>query len=389
MRLSLLLQREPFGEILEQTMTGYWGEGSDSRLKIHWGKSEISGQVWRGNIYLNFFCVEGVDPACFEIIKREFSHSRKRSRRWIQAAYVQAAVSPPFRNVLSQVEFTVSEDVPLAREQLLIGGNRRMRMIHPAAGKSMVIHKHGFDRLGFDREVFARMGPAAAVAPQFFGLDAGGSSFSEAYFIGTPANRFPPEQQTCYCNEAIARLISEVHRPSLRTVVVADYLDQLTQRLGAFSEKFTNTILPLSKWLNEHAGDASLGLVFSHGDFQDANILISGEVLHIIDWENATERSQLYDLATMSSGVRLAAESVQAWCAQVEQWLQQSNTFPELEVPAAGRDERLVQAVIWWIEEMVFQLEDAEVSSFANVDDAVDRQNLNVQSVHKFLSAQA
>lgn len=387
MRLSLLLQREPFGNILEQTMTGYWGNQSNSSLSVHWGKSEAGGQVWRGNIYLNFFCVEDVDPACFEIIKREFSHSQKRSRRWLQAAYVQAAVRPPFRNWLSQVQFTVSGEVPLAHEQLLIGGNRRMRMIHPSVGKSMVIHKQGFDRLGFDREVTAREGFAAAVAPRFFGLDASGASFSEEYFIGTPANRFSVEQQMGYCHEAKQRLIAEVHRPSLRTVLVSDYVDQLMHRLGKFTETLTDAIQPLSKWFNEHAGDASLGLVFSHGDFQDANILINGEVLHIIDWENATERSQLYDLATMDSGIRLAADSVQAWCAQVEKWLHQSNDFLALEVPALGRDEQLVTAVIWWIEEMIFQLEDAEVSSFVNVDAAIAEQNRNVDVVLKFLIA--
>jgi hypothetical protein len=387
MRLSLLLQREPFGDILEKTMAEYWANQDGTPLSVHWGKSETPGQIWRGNIFLNFFCVDDVDPACFEIIKREFSHSQKRSRRWLQAAYVQAAVRPPFRNWLSQVQFSVSGEVPLAREQLLIGGNRRLRIIYPAAGKSMVIHKQGFDRLGFDREVFARMGPAAAVAPRFFGLDASGASFSEEYFIGTPANRFPVEQQMGYCDDATTRLIAEVHRPSLRMVLVSDYLEQLIHRLGEFSEKLTDAILPLSKWFNEHTGDASLGLVFSHGDFQDANILINGAVLHIIDWENGTERSQLYDLATMDSGIRLAADSVQAWCAQVEKWLHQSNSFPALEVPAQGRDEQLVHAVIWWIEEMIFQLEDAELSSFANVDAAIAEQNLNMDVVLKFLIA--
>ena len=386
MRLSLLLQREPFGEILEQTMSEYWGSAESPR-RVTWGKSEAEGQLWRGNIYLNFFCVDGVDPACFEIIKREFSNSRKRSRRLAQAAYVQAAVRPPVRNWLSQVQFTVSGEVPLAREQLLIGGNRRMRIIHPSAGESMVIHKHGFARLGFDREVSARIGPAAAVAPRFFGMDEGGASFSEEYFIGTPANRFPIDQQVGYCHDATARLIAEVHRPSLRTVLVSDYLNQLIDRIGLFSETLTNAIMPLSKWFNEHAGDASLGLVFTHGDFQDANILINDEVLHIIDWENATERSQLYDLATMASGIRLAAGSVQAWCAQVEKWLHQSNNFPALEVPAQRSDEQLVHAAIWWIEEMVFQLEDAEVSSFANVDAAIVKHSSDVDTVLKFLIA--
>lgn len=384
MRLSLLLQREPFGYILEQTMAGYWGNPSDSPFKtVRWGQSETSGQLWRGNIYLNFFCVDDVDSACFEIIKREFSHSQKRSRRWLQAAYVQAAVRPPFRNLLSQVQFTVSEEVPLACEQLLIGGNRRMRIIHPAAGKSYVIQKEGFSRIGFDREVIAREGYAAAVAPQFFGLDTGGVSFAEEYFIGTPSNRFPSEKQVSYSEEACARLVEHVHQPSLRTVLVADYLDQLAERIKEIEASLVDSIQPLFNWVREHAGNASVGLVFSHGDFQDANILVNGESLHIIDWENATERSQLYDLATMSSGVRLSADSAQSWCDQVEQWVAHADDFPRLEVPAQGSNEMLVCAVIWWIEEMIFQLEEAQASSFAKIDSVIEREKLRLDVVHK------
>ncbi|MDB4445460.1 phosphotransferase [Akkermansiaceae bacterium] len=386
MRLSLLLQREPFGQILEETMSEHWSsEGAD--LKITWGKSEKCAQSWRGNIYLNFFCVDNVDSDCFEIIKREFSHSRKRSRRLLQAAYVQTAIRAPFRNILSQVQFSVSREVPLAHEQLLIGGNRRIRLIHPKAAKSIVIQKKGFSRLGFDREVTARSGLAAAVAPEFFGLDESGESFSEEYFVGTPSNRFPIDQQASYVGTARERLISEVHRPSLRTALISEYFGQLSDSLREFSEEFSTAIVLLERWFSEHVKGASLGLVFSHGDFQDANILANDEVLHIIDWENATERSQLYDLATMDSGMRQTADSVLAWRNQVEKWLFDVKTVPSLEVTIKGQNEILALAMIWWIEEMVFQLEEGQASSFANFNDVIVKQNADLDGVLKLLIA--
>jgi len=141
----------------------------------------------------------------------------------------------------------------------------------------------------------------------------------------------------------------------------------------------------LSHWLRESAGSVPIGLVFSHGDFQDANILVNGEALHIIDWENATERSQLYDLATMSSGIRLSPDSAQTWCDQVEKWFDNEDDFPELAVSTKGPSEMLACAVIWWIEEMIFQLEEAQASSFAKIDSVIEREKQRLNVVHQLV----
>ena len=283
MRLSLLLEREPFGDILEDTMGDYWGHRLNSPVKITWKGDEDDGTLWRGNVYMNFFCVKDVDPACFEIIKREFSHSRSVWRTGLQAAYVKAAIQPPFRNWLSQVQFSVSEDIPHANEQLLVGGNRRIRIIHPSAGKSMVIHKKGFSKTGFEREIAARSGPAACVAPRFLGLEANGTAFAEEYFIGTPANRFSTGREEIVRSEARVRLISEVHRPTLRSTSLSDYLDKLNKEISAVSEGMEESTRRITDWIIETAGDCEIGLVFSHGDFQDANILVEGDINSIED----------------------------------------------------------------------------------------------------------
>jgi hypothetical protein len=369
MRISYLLRREPFGEILETTCTTYWSQVLGHKVEVSWGKNNTTySHIWRGNIYLNFFCVDDVDPDCFEIIKREFRHSPKRSRRLLQAAYVHAAVRPPTRNWLSQVQFSVSEELPLAREQLLIGGNRRIRIIHPAKGKSMVIHKHGFSKMGFDREVFARMGPASSVAPKFFGLDDNGASFSEAYFIGTPVNRLASAHACEVREHARERLIIEVHQSSMRIVQVSEYVMQLLEKLRSFSPELMDSALALTQWILKQCATMEVRLVFSHGDFQDANILVNGDVIHIIDWENATERTQLYDLATMSSGIRLASNSLDVWRAQLNQWLAHPHNFSLSGIGEYGRIAILAHVAIWWIEETIFQLDEANASTYVDIE---------------------
>jgi thiamine kinase-like enzyme len=251
----------------------------------------------------------------------------------------------------------------------------------------MVIHKKGFSKTGFEREIAARSGPAACVAPRFLGLEANGTAFAEEYFIGTPANRFSTGREEIVRSEARVRLISEVHRPTLRSTSLSDYLDKLNKEISAVSEGMEESTRRITDWIIETAGDCEIGLVFSHGDFQDANILVEGDALRIIDWENATERTQLYDLVTMKSRIRMASDSFSAWQKEVGEWDASPRQFPKLEVPASNRHERLSHAVLWWLEEILFLLEEERASPFTDISPTVDRLANNTNSVLEFLKS--
>ena len=62
MRTSLLLQREPFGRILEETLERYWSSRGGARYAVTWyprnpGEGVITkdgSQAWFGNIYFNY-----------------------------------------------------------------------------------------------------------------------------------------------------------------------------------------------------------------------------------------------------------------------------------------------------------------------------------------------
>lgn len=359
MRVSDLLVREPFGSILEKTLSAYWSETLGRAVEVFWGEGDHGEQEWRGNTHLNFFCTPDVKPNCFGNIVREFSHAQAWWRRGLQAAYVRAAVAPPLREWLSQVRFRVSAPIPDADQQLVIGGRNRFRIIHPLAGESIVIAKAGFPRLGFDREVAAREGYASAVAPRFLGMRANGMAFAEAYFVGTPTNRLPKALATQARQEASKRLVDKVHRPSLCSVGMAEYLEQLVDSIAVFSDAVGAQARPLVDWAQRRCGSAPLGVALTHGDFQNGNILVAEHDLRIIDWETATERSQLYDLATLSADIRLAPDRFEAWRRAVALWLERPAQIPKLLVPIDGRSSLLGHAIVWWLEETVFQLEEA------------------------------
>ena len=374
MRVGDLLGREPFGAILEQTLGAYWSEVTGNAVEVFWGEGDQGKQEWRGNTHLNFFCTRDVDPGCFENIFREFGYARAWWRRGVQAAYVGAAVTPPLREWLSQVRFRVSEPIPDANQQLVIGGRNRFRIIHPHAGQSVVIAKAGFPRLGFDREVAAREGYAQAVAPRFLGMRANGMAFAEEYFVGTPANRLPEALAAQTRQEACRRLVEAVHRPSLRSVPMAEHLEQLAVSINKFSSAAGAQAQPLADWAARLCGSTPLGVAMTHGDFQNANILVTETDLRIIDWETATERSQLYDLATLSADIRLAPDRFEAWRKVVEHWVDHPAEVLDLLVPIDGRASLLGHAVAWWLEEVIFQLEESRAgyqADTAAADEAV------------------
>ena len=362
MRTSLLLRREPFGKLLERTMSGYWSAETGTPVAVHWQDTMAGDQVWRGNIYLNFFCVSGAEKECFEVILREYGFSQSAWRRVMQSTYVRAAVTEPARSWLSQVRFGVSEAVPAAEEKLVIGGNHRIRIIQPRCGRSTVIHKCGFSRLAFEREIAARLGPASGLAPRFHGIEAGGRAFSEEYFSGTPANRLPSEVMRAVRATARIRLITEVHRPTLRIVRLGDRLQEIAEACARLSPVVGNEMLKLAQWASEKAGQSPVGLAISHGDFQDANILTDGQRLHVIDWEAMAERSQLYDLATFASGLRLAPDGLQAWKATVSRWVDASGDGLDLEVAPDGWGSLQAHAALWWMEESMLRLEEARMA---------------------------
>lgn len=359
MRVSDLLNREPFGEVLEQTLASYWSAVTGNLVEVFWGSGSRGSQEWRGNPYLNFFCTSDVERVCFDNIIREFGYARSWWRRGLQAGYVRAAVTPPSRDWLSRLRFRVSVPIQDSGHQIVIGGRNRLRILHPREGESVVIAKVMAPRLEFEREVSVRSGLAAEIAPRYFGVRANGLAFAEEYFVGTPANRLPRSRALWARQEASMRLIEAVHRPSIRCVSIFEYLEQLSGAIKQLSIVAGAEAQALADLAARMSGSESLGVAMTHGDFQQGNILVTENDLRVIDWETATERSQLYDLATLSSGIRLARSRFQTWRRALDLWMKCPAHVPSLLVPAQGKRCLLGHATVWWLEEAIFLLEDA------------------------------
>lgn len=361
MRISDLLKNEPFPEIFCQTLKAFWETTLNNTIEVSWGAAK-GAQVWRGNPHLNFFCVKDVDVRCFNNIVSEFGWSRKRWRRALQCMYARLVVNPNTRWCFTPLSISVSNKVPQANELLIIGGRNRLRILHPRREITTVIRKSGAPLKAFEREIAARIGPASAVAPKWNGLFANGLAFSEQYIEGRPINRFGPKQTSQYREDALSILKNEVHLPTQAILTVSEYLINFRVRTKNFigSHALEISLFNLLDFIEEEWHTEVISICFTHGDFQDANVLVNASQKNmIIDWETSSQRWSLYDHATMYSGIRLTTDRFRTWLGTAQDWVMRKISPDKTSINSNDGSICVLNASIWWIEDLLWRLEEA------------------------------
>lgn len=407
MRVSLLLAREPFGEILAETLTFYWTARLGTPHAVEWGNireqarshgntreqacSHITqsgtaqtvergnahqGQRWWGNTYLNFYAAAGTAPAMFDVLRREYTTSRMWWKRPLQKSYVAAATRFPSLRWLANSTFAVTPALPDAPHTLVLGGNHRLRLLQPTEGRSVVVLKSRFGREHIDGEIALREALLPTCAPQLLATNRAQGWFEEAYVAGTPINRLPDAEEARWKAAAVCAVWAQVVAPSLETVPAAVWSDSLLERFKALVQRCHAPggadILALAQVLAadvvERTGDAGLPMAWTHGDLQEANIVTADGAFWVIDWESAAKRFAAYDFFQLASGGRWTGPG---WSERVARAVA-ANEEPTLanwlkEMPALSADvaTRRAWGLAYLLEELWYRAsENAEPAFF-------------------------
>ena len=321
MRISLLLEREPFPEILERTLGNFWSQAYGRPVCLKWHRSFSSRipidsgvQIWYVNGYLNSIFIPRANAPIFEPIRAEFSHSLAFWRRPLQKAYVHAALTWPASLFLSQASLNVRPVIPNAENILIIAGNQKIRLVDAARGESTAILKKGFRPYFFERELGSRSRAArlGLPVPELMQVAEDRSWFTEERISGTPLNRLEDNSQAQLGTRlALGELQRFVEEYSL-SVPVSDYADSLSDRINQQIKNIhlldagqEDNLLITARELHREAtmsmstesGHIMLSTV--HGDFQAANILFEDGRVWIVDWEYSDQRQSVYDLLTL------------------------------------------------------------------------------------------
>lgn len=326
MRISLLLEREPFPGILEDTLKHYWSETLSQVHAVSWSRSvlprigrERGQQAWFVNTYLNSIFLPSARPGVFEPIRAEFSHSLAAWRRPLQKAYVRAALTPPGSSVLSQAVLLVSPPIPRAEYLLIISGNHKIRVVEPLARRCTTILKAGFPRQYMEAELESRLlaGRLNLPVPLVEVVADDRTWYREQYVCGVPLNRLRDPDQASASRGVALSAVRKLVEATLSSAGVSEYLYGLRESVGRYIgeigllSSYQKTKLNLlTDRLYREAGGSSrskgqrVWISRTHGDFQPGNILLEDGRTWLVDWEYSAERQAPYDLLTLLCGAR-------------------------------------------------------------------------------------
>lgn len=310
MRISLLLEREPFPEIFERTLTGFLRDRTGETHEVRWhaGKpASPKGQVWLCNQYLNAIFVQGVRQSVLEPVLREFSRSTKPWRTPLQKLYVSLATARHTSAWFAGAFVEIDAPLAGAEDCLILGGNHHLRFLDYRKGCCFVIRKSGFSADFFTAELRVRQGNPYLPVPLIQEVAADGSWYSEALVFGTPINRLWDRHQAEWAVQEVLPPLLRLYEETKEDMTTAEYVHSLVERLKGLIA--ANRHLPTPEQGDllrevERLGRVAVSAtdngvtrtVQSHGDFQAANILYDDDKRGwLIDWEYTGRRQVAFD----------------------------------------------------------------------------------------------
>lgn len=393
MRISLLLQREPFGAILEKTLAGFLKAWTGDEHEVKWYSRwpaiadvrRQRHQLWLCNIYLNAIFVHEAQPQIFLPIQQEFGRSRRWWLRPAQAAYVTLATRRPTARWLAQAAVAVSPALVEAENVLIVAGNHKLRLLNGAEQRVYGILKHGFRPDFMRREIEARQTAQALElpVPPLCEIAEDKTWFSERYVSGRPINRLADGAASQQAALRAARDLRRFLEHGAVDSVAKEYAAALVERLKRLIQtqhllttttkrKLSDSIDEILAEINRRSATVSRRFVLAqtHGDFQPANILVNEAGHWLIDWEYSQRRQVLYDALVYG----LAARSPRGLADRVRRYPQCVPDMLESALwPDAAQDlaTRRLRVMVFLLEELELQLTENANASFTQAGDGL------------------
>ena len=307
------MQREPFGDILTETLQHHWERQYNDSFQLHWHWKPKSLPALQSidficNIYLNAVFPVGTTNGALEPIRREFSCSTVPWRTPLQSAYCWLALSPKYARWFKQATLRVTPSHSALSDLVIIPGNNKLRVLDRQKDVVHGVLKQGFPLRRIQNEIAARQKAhlLGIPIPDLMQCDADAGWFSESYVVGTPLNRITDLQIVSNVSQKAVQRLNTLWEATSESTTVGDYLEVIESRVTSHIERnhlldedLTRAIVSGIKRLSNALAPVHRNALLTsqtHGDFQPANILVGDHQFWIIDWEYANRRQFEYDL---------------------------------------------------------------------------------------------
>lgn len=307
MKIELLIEREDALNVISKTLVRYWKDRE--KLEIEIADIENFNLELIVNSRLNYISFLNTENKEFRVIKKEFGTSTNIVKLPFQIIYVFLACSKLFRRFFSTHKLYFKTQGPVRFDQnLIIGGNHRIRINSKQEGLSTVIIKEGFDKKWMKNEILFRVKNQHLDYLKLFNYDRDFTWYDEQFMEGIPCNRIlNKKERLAVSNSALSSLNREIASPNIfQKPMVSYWNEQITYLkeninltnnfVKGIEEKLRDLIVILESAFVRIKQDGIINLTYTHGDFQPANILETKRGIRIIDWEEIKIRTCYYDL---------------------------------------------------------------------------------------------
>jgi hypothetical protein len=313
MRISLLLQREPFGEILERTLSGFFQSRFGRSHIVRWwpklssANPDPNSQIWLCNPYLNAIFVPSVSKKTLLPVINEFTRSPVWWKRPFQKIYVDLAVLRKGRKLFTNSGIEIMPGIDHPEDILILGGNNHIRLLDFTTQKAFVIIKHGFDSQLLKNDIFVRTQNPYLPAPLIVDTAQDGTWYAEELILGIPVNRLKAQEKAYFAFHSVCDPLFRLYKNTVQPVNIEEYALKLVQQIESLLKENTllrgeekNDLLSVTMGLygiiiNFEPDNKTIQVAQTHGDLQPANILWGKDQTWLIDWEYTETRQVAYD----------------------------------------------------------------------------------------------
>lgn len=332
LKIEQLLQREPFGDIIEKTLSRFFYQYFGTSHCVTWKKIGIvqrsfptpaspNSEIFYCNPYLNILYSQASWILAAEFVHDNYRHTPLRSRRLIQKIYVALATSKLTAHFFTTHALEISPCLPESSNLVILGGNNRLRIIDLQKNRTLDILKCGFDPVFMERELKVRQTPGAWPFPQLYAAADDGTWFESEYVPAVSINRIEHGEGTFDLKTQAFQFLGDWLDQTCTSSLAIDYVGRLTDLI--------DTACSRSDWGNSSRRDLlrkfldeadllvttllkdvnlPIDLANGHGDFQHGNILADkNDVIWVVDWEHAGQRQLAYDYLVFALRSRFPA----------------------------------------------------------------------------------
>lgn len=310
MKLKLLLKREKFEEIFSKTLAKFLSQKKGWEGDIEWGLFKNNSLNLFVNEHINLIFPAKISSKEIKFLAKEYEYHPNIFIRIMQFSYVYLCLNRFLRNIFASNTLSITPHPTNFSHICILPGNHSIRVVDLNANECVVLSKSGYGLKKIKNTICLRTDFPNIPGPKILDWNSDEGWYVEQRIFGLPLNRQSNNVVKFKAMESAREFLCSMYDSTRKFVSLKSWLILKFQQMRSAvtllpdcygldaKKKLDYVFFQLTNFFSKHEGaDQMIEICITHGDFQDANVLVpvESEGVYIIDWEYGGERCRHYD----------------------------------------------------------------------------------------------